>query len=635
MMKSHSKPVQRSLSANEVNFDIANTHQSNQELRQCETVKRFFAQAATVGSLKDDNTREWTGSLPNIMFNSAIPLFTDDSGNDFQLHFSFTWMYALHTAGTRDANCVDPYVHRLLHVVESDNLKVIEHPEIVVPIGKLFVNRDGHSIWTGYEVFVSVDMGLWIVYNLDEFDPHESYPEEVRLSKWNLPGCKEEGLDDIGEPPTMRISCLWDSLKTIDSATFLKAESYVRQFSIRDYVGTFYLLELLRTEASRAISFSDRLVHTNFATEKFTVDAASDAGHELLMLAYKNAKTPIMKLTFDESAQYIEDHSQSLLSLAILHEDESLVDFIFPFKEAIRFATSEASEAIRDTLLPLGVRTFLYDDQEQLMWAGKEVRRFAFLQAANHAIKYTAKFAVWPNLLRAVSSQMSAAVFFAVFLVYWKAGLELGKELGRETAGHAGTLTAAAIEKLGSYDVALQLFLEGKMAESDIYIPPQSSWIHPVAEFIVDAITAATRLLDRTEILTGETQPQDPLVWVSDGDTRTRTLNDIAKLVDLYAVSYTKAEFWKYRSSTQVKQLKRYQDTSFVATSTAKESRSGDSVIASRKKQNDGAGDQTSQNPQGQSVPPHLSTPPPDSQLICAGIAGYPVVKSLPSPVEH
>ena len=619
-MKSHSKPVQRSLSTNEGNFDIANTHQSNQELRQCEIVKKFFAEAAAVGSLKDDNTRKWTGSLPNTMSNSAVPLFTDDDGNDFQLHFSFTWMRTLHTAGTKDANCVDPYVHLLLHVVDSDNLKVIEHPDFVVPIGKLFVNRYGYSIWTGYEVLVSLKMELWIVYNLDESDPHESYPKEVRLSKWNLPGCREEGEDEISEPPTMRISCLWDSLKTVESATFLKAESFVRQSCIRDYVGTFHLLELLRTEASRAISFSDSPLHTNFATEKLTVDAANDAGHELLKLANKNAKTPIMKLTFDESAQSIEDHSRSLLSLAIIHEDESLIDFILAkgninadlrdelgetyavehaFKEVIRSATLRASEAIRDTLLPLGVQTFSYDGEEQCIWVGKYAWRFACSQAANHAIKYTVKYAVFPNLLRAVSFQVSAAVFFAVFLVYRKAGFELGEKVGREIAENAGTLAAAMVEKASNYNAAHQPFLEGETAERDIYTPPQDTWILPVREYVVDAITAATGKLNLTETVAGETRPRDPWAWVS-GRNRTRALHGITKLTNRYGVSYTQEEFWKYESNKRVKQLKRYQHKSCVVTSTAEESRPGDSAInASQNKQTDGAGDQTGQTPQG------------------------------------
>lgn len=32
------------------------------------------------------------------MSNLAIPLFTNKNRNDFQLHFSYTWMSALHTA---------------------------------------------------------------------------------------------------------------------------------------------------------------------------------------------------------------------------------------------------------------------------------------------------------------------------------------------------------------------------------------------------------------------------------------------------------------------------------------------------------------------------------------------------------
>ena len=580
-MESHSKNVQRSLSANEVSFDLANTHQSNQELRQCENVKTFFARAATVGSLKDDDTREWVGSLPNTMPNLAVPMFTDDDGNDFQIHFSYTWMSALHTAGTKDANFVDPCVHRLLHVTDSDDLKVIEHPEIVVPIGKLFINKYNHSIWTGYEVFVCVNMKLWIVYNLDEFDPQELYPEEVRLSKWDLPGCKEEGDDEIGEPPIMRFSCLWDSLKTVESATSLRAESFIRQSSIRDYGGTFCLLELLETEASRAIQFSDRLVHTNFATEKFTVDAASGAGHELLILANKNAKTPIMKLTFDESAQSIEDCSRSLLSLAIIHEDESIINFILargnvdvdlkvklggrPLSYVLQLALKHAvGSAALEVSVPI-------DGGDLSIRARRNLRNFASFQAEYHAIKYTAKYAVLPNLMRAASFQVSAAVFFAVYLVYRKAGRELGEEVGRETAKIAGTLAAAAIEKTANYNATLQVFLKGELPERDINILPQSTQILAVQKVVVDAITAATGKLNLTEIVAGETRPRDPLVWVSD-TTRTQALNDILQMARLYAALFTKKEIWEHESDLLVKLLKRYQDTSSVTTSTAEES---------------------------------------------------------------
>lgn len=47
-----SSKYRKALRAAENNFDFAATHKSNEELRECEAFKSFFAQAAKVESLK-------------------------------------------------------------------------------------------------------------------------------------------------------------------------------------------------------------------------------------------------------------------------------------------------------------------------------------------------------------------------------------------------------------------------------------------------------------------------------------------------------------------------------------------------------------------------------------------------------
>ena len=596
----------KALDAAERNFDIANTHQSNQELRQCENVKEFFAEAARYQSLTYDEALTWVGSLPTTMSNSAIPLFTDDKENDFQIHFSYTWMTALHTAGTKDANLIDPYVHRLLRVISNDELQIIEHPGVVVPIGKLFVNKSGHSIWTGYEVFVTSNTELWIVYILDKVDPLGSYPEEVRLSKWDVPGSKEDGQDEVGEPPIVRIARLWDSLGTVGSARISETEAYIRMYSIRDYVSSFHLLETLRTEASRIREKSDRLSYISFATETLIINAASGAGHELLMLANENARTPIMTLIGEPTKSPTEDYIRDLLSLAILYEDESIIQLVLQkgnvdinlkdklgatplsyavelaAKRAVRSATQQASLAVISSDIPLGGKVFEYESSEQFLWASRVAREFASMRAADQAAKYTAKYAASLKLSRAASSEVSAAVFFAVFLVYRRTGLEFGgraglvfggrvglsfgEKTGQDLATDAGELAAAAaIEDATKYDPTLQIFLRGEILEKDIDTgplrPSTGEAVRQAAlEIVMNAIIQAVEKLNLTTTIAGETRPRDPLLWVTK-EYGIQARKHIGDLLQLYGATYTKEYTGEYENNLLVKRLRKYQET--------------------------------------------------------------------------
>ena len=335
--ESHSDPdsdltwseYKRSLRAAETNFDIANTHKSNQELKQCDAVQNFFAQAATVRSLEEYDTRNWIGSLPSTMSEWAVPLFTDENEIDFQLHFSYTWMGALHTARTKNANIVDPYVHGLVHIINSDESELIDDPIIVIPLGKLFINKSRHSTWTGYEIFVTSELSLWIIYVLDEVDPEELYPDEVRLSRWDIPGSIKKGQDQTEEPPGIKIARLWGFLGTIEFATFEEAQKEVQKSSTGNYTGPIHLLELSRTVASKYIQMKASAYHDVFATSKFEVHTASSVGKELLLLAIENSKVPIMRLKFGKELEH-QNHGRfrDLLSVAIKHADETIIELL-------------------------------------------------------------------------------------------------------------------------------------------------------------------------------------------------------------------------------------------------------------------------------------------------------------------
>ena len=332
-----------SLEAAETNFDIATTHKNNEELNESSAVKKFFEQVKDVGFGMDNKSRKWLGSLPSKMSERAIPLFTDEAGIDFQLHFSYTWMGAFHTAGTKNVEGVDPYAHSLIHIANSDDLELISNPNIVVPLGKLFVNKDSYSTWTGYEVFVCSNLHVWIIYTLDEVDPEDLYPEEVRLSRWDIPGIYKDGQIQAEKSPGFKIARLWDWISTIGSATFEKAEEEVRKSHSKDYVGSIHLLELSRTVVSSALSGSDEIKYKHFATSKLKVTAESKAGRQLLALAIENAKIPILELLFEDRWRQYHNQYQDLISLATEYDDENIFNLMLE--------SDQVSPDLRDTLL--------------------------------------------------------------------------------------------------------------------------------------------------------------------------------------------------------------------------------------------------------------------------------------------
>ena len=328
---------ERYCNAIEIDANIACTHKTNEKLRGRDAVEQFFKEVENMDTLENNEKREWIGSLPSRMFKEAIPLFTDfGTRTDYQLHFSYTRMKAFHTytfpsrvshhtAENGSDNIPDYYVHSLLHVTDRNEVELISKPNIVIPLGKLFVNKSGHSKWTGYEVFVSSNMELWIIYILDENDFEKWYSVDCSLSRRRTiaGNAKDEQTE---ETPSFKIARLWNSLRTLRSSNFKEAADLVGASQSNNHMGSFRLLEISISEASQAISLSNKPVHKILETRMFRVNAESPASQEILLLAAQNAEKPILKLKFESQAQSEFDDNQSLYVLGARYDDDTIFE---------------------------------------------------------------------------------------------------------------------------------------------------------------------------------------------------------------------------------------------------------------------------------------------------------------------
>jgi hypothetical protein len=168
-----------------VDWDLAGTHKRNEELRQRDSVKEVFAKVKNITSLWDQETRDWIGSLPHYMRREAIPLFENSyADEDYQLHPSYSWL----TSG-KSAKDPDPKFYHLSCGEDAQPLNA----DLFMPLGRLFVNAKNDdrfnervpnsgstrlTRWTGYEVFISTDLSLWIAFDEKSLASHASpwYP---------------------------------------------------------------------------------------------------------------------------------------------------------------------------------------------------------------------------------------------------------------------------------------------------------------------------------------------------------------------------------------------------------------------------------------------------------------------------
>lgn len=219
--------------------DIANTHASNEELRGREVTKACFEIFKNLDSLESEGTRDLIGSLPSEWSNEAIPLF-ELNGNDYQLHFAYTWMKALHTYTIHNdptPEVADWDLHGLAMVTES-GISPIVRPLFIIPLGKLFIHQSKYSVWTGYELFLSDELEVWMIYA----------PTEENELTWNVidPGL----IDDQGHRSDLmsgKLALFCESLCDLEKATFEGVKNTIKS-NKPVLSASFYLLELPASE---------------------------------------------------------------------------------------------------------------------------------------------------------------------------------------------------------------------------------------------------------------------------------------------------------------------------------------------------------------------------------------------------
>lgn len=226
----------------EVEWDIAVIHERNEKLRCQENVKQFFDRVSTIKSIWDPATRTWLRSLPHNMHGESIPLFQnsdDETLEDYQLHFSYSWLNPGKTAEEPDLD----FYH--LPYTKPDEL---QKPYLFVPLGRLFVNMraDNHlrkrcksnlsrlTRWTGYEVFVRNDLALWIVFDKNSLDRDAKpwYPVSCSITK-----------------PFESIACLLPSLSELERATYENAK---RSIENTYQAGEMYIDEVEKSKVKES-----------------------------------------------------------------------------------------------------------------------------------------------------------------------------------------------------------------------------------------------------------------------------------------------------------------------------------------------------------------------------------------------
>ncbi|KAI1161409.1 hypothetical protein F5B18DRAFT_450397 [Nemania serpens] len=329
--------------------DIANTHADNRELKRREAWKSCFEIFSNLESLWDKSSRDCIGSMPSKWRNEAIPLFEHGS-TGYQLHLSYTWMKAIHTYSSADSDKTgldraDWYLHGLARDTGRAGIDIVQQPLFVIPLGKLFINKDGHSAWTGYEMFVSNDLKVWIIY----------VPDKDNSIIWDT---ADSGLfASSGEQPNQtgmrKLAQFWPSLKDLlQSATFEEVRKIVRSPGRGwDITDRFYLLEIstrdiesLEKSYDARVSFTKAGLCVGLISDRIKL-ADGLAAHKLLLLAKENPKNSIVKLVhyLANSHTFYRDfdndfYQGSLLQHAVQENDHHIVDTIVKSRDISAFA---------------------------------------------------------------------------------------------------------------------------------------------------------------------------------------------------------------------------------------------------------------------------------------------------------
>ncbi|KAI1178418.1 hypothetical protein F4777DRAFT_575954 [Nemania sp. FL0916] len=145
--------------------DIATNHRRNKDLRSRKKVRKFFDNVRALEEMTNEGTRRWLGTFVIEMYNEVIPLFSDnDTSTDYQLQPMYTQIGPRRPAQNPHMDVVSLSLDH-----ERHRHDLIRRLQLTIGIGWLFVNAESNgryrSKWTGYEVFVDHELGLWIVFN--------------------------------------------------------------------------------------------------------------------------------------------------------------------------------------------------------------------------------------------------------------------------------------------------------------------------------------------------------------------------------------------------------------------------------------------------------------------------------------
>lgn len=327
-----------------IEWDLAITNQRNAELRQRNRVKEFFAKVKNIKSVWDEDAREWLALLPYTMCEEAIPLFEsniDGVLEDYQLHPSYSWI-------TQGVIVEDPDIdfYRL-----SDTELREPQNRLFIPLGRLFVNaangnrfnkraprnRSRLTRWTGYEVFVAHNLGLWIV-----FDGHSLASPAPR---WYPVPC---GLTIDFE---RGIACLLPSLSELEHATF---DDVRASMEATHQTGLMVINEVEKSEVKK---IEDEATAQDTAHANWKRKPKADVGDTPLILAIKEENEDLVKrlLEIGADVNHSDRHGQMPITLAVAKSNVAIVGLLLDTgKVNIDLDTGKRRTSFEDAYRSLG-----------------------------------------------------------------------------------------------------------------------------------------------------------------------------------------------------------------------------------------------------------------------------------------
>lgn len=300
-----------------IEWDLAITNQRNAELRQRNRVKEFFAKVKNIKSVWDEDAREWLALLPYTMSGEAIPLFEsniDGVSEDYQLHPGYSWL-------TQGVIVEDPDID-FLRLSDTE----LREPQnrLFMSLGRLFVNaangnrfnkraprnRSRLTRWTGYEVFVAHNLGLWIV-----FDGHSLASPAPR---WYPVPC---GLTIDFE---RGIACLLPSLSELEHATFDDARA---SMEATHQTGLMVINEVEKSDVKK---IEDEATAQDTAHANGKRKPKADVGDTPLILAIKEENENLVKrlLEIGADVNHSDRHGQMPITLAVAKSNVAIVGLL-------------------------------------------------------------------------------------------------------------------------------------------------------------------------------------------------------------------------------------------------------------------------------------------------------------------